>query len=651
MIQNVNQDAGAHAQPYIAPLDGVRAIAVLLVLIFHIDENSLSGGYIGVDVFFVVSGFIITRNISVSLNQGRFSFLSFYTKRIARLTPAVSVTIVGTLLAASFIYDTVRLGEFAQAGFYSIVSVSNVYFWLNSGYFDTVSQGNPFLHTWSLGVEEQFYLLWPIALLLLRSRLLTALAIIAIFGAGFSILLAQSNPSAAFYLTPARFFQFAIGGCIAVLLIKRPTLFDADKFGLIGMSGLAVILLLAVVVDGHISTYSLSALAPGLAAGLILCGMRGVTAQALSLPPMRYIGLRAYSVYLTHWPVVVLTKMAAPNWAPASQAIFIVALTWILAEILYRFVETPLRVASSDSEKSHRAKLLVSMLMMLVAAAVAATVVWKPTSPGTPTSHERVGIDRGTTYAASDLRLASLERARDGRVTLGCQIAAREDFSSFERSICMATSGRGPSVFVIADSFGAETIIMLQTLAPPSRIMSASMAGCIPVYPEPRGNRSVGCQELNEFRYAFAAESQDIGAIVIAANWQWWGNPQPAFEYLDQIGVPVIVYGPRPIFTEMVANIINSSGFEASGNNLAAYLRVDLTARHQNVAELARDYANITYIDLWSLLCPDECRAVTPSGDALYIDNVHLTPAGALWLANETRPQLQAVSAVIQDER
>ena len=106
MIQNVNQDAGAHAQPYIAPLDGVRAIAVLLVLIFHIDENSLSGGYIGVDVFFVVSGFIITRNISVSLNQGRFSFLSFYTKRIARLTPAVSVTIVGTLLAASFICDS-----------------------------------------------------------------------------------------------------------------------------------------------------------------------------------------------------------------------------------------------------------------------------------------------------------------------------------------------------------------------------------------------------------------------------------------------------------------------------------------------------------------------------------------------------------------
>lgn len=267
---------------YIYPLDGLRALAILMVLMFHIDESIYPGGFIGVDFFFVISGFIITRAINSSIIRNEFSLLDFYTRRVARLTPAVSATVVFTIILSYFIYDADRTSEISVAGFYSIISVSNIYFWMQSGYFDTVSQGNPFLHTWSLGVEEQFYIFWPLLLVFLKARLIVPLAAIIALGTGLSVFTSAYFPSAAFYLAPARIFQFAIGAGAWVVLDKRPNLFRWDRFGSLGIVGVLILIGLGLVINGHNTPYLLSAVVPALAASLALLGMRGGFANLLS---------------------------------------------------------------------------------------------------------------------------------------------------------------------------------------------------------------------------------------------------------------------------------------------------------------------------------------------------------------------------------
>lgn len=623
----------------------MRAIAILLVLIFHIEEAFLPGGFIGVDVFFVVSGFIITKNIEHSIKENKFSFMDFYTKRIARLMPAVSVTVAVTLLVASQIYGIERLKEFSVAGFYSIVPVSNIYFWLQSGYFDTVSQGNPFLHTWSLGVEEQFYLFWPLLLFFMKPRLLALLGGLVVFGLVFSLTLADNHPSAAFFLTPARIFQFALGAGVAVLLTRYPALFAWDRHGALAAAGVGMLLVLSVVVKGNSSPYVLSAVAPALAASLVLCSMQGVAGRVLSAAPMRYVGLRAYSTYLVHWPVIVLVKMGLSDWPDASRIALMLVLTWVLAEGLYRLVETPVRVTRRDSERTHRFKLLSSFAIILCSGTLAVTILSSnpPEEDVEPFDYARADGSR-LGYTVEELRQASRTRARDGRAVLGCQPGDRHTFADYEQGACLARSVRGRSVLVIADSFGAETVIMLETVLPPARIMSASWAGCIPFYPEPGGNRSQGCQDMNSFRYRFAGESPDVGAIVIAANWQWWLAPESAFEYLNSLGVPVVVFGPRPIFSEQVINIVNSAAFN---DDLTPNLRVDLSARSAQLAEIIEGYENIRFVDVWSVLCPDTCLSNTTDGAAIYIDNAHLTPAAAVWLGRQIGGDLNALVAAL----
>ncbi len=623
----------------------MRAIAILLVLIFHIEEEFLPGGFIGVDVFFVVSGFIITKNIEHSIKENKFSFMDFYTKRIARLMPAVSVTVAVTLLVASQIYGIERLKEFSVAGFYSIVPVSNIYFWLQSGYFDTVSQGNPFLHTWSLGVEEQFYLFWPLLLFFMKPRLLALLGGLVVFGLVFSLTLADNHPSAAFFLTPARIFQFALGAGVAVLLTRYPALFAWDRHGALAAAGVGMLLVLSVVVKGNSSPYVLSAVAPALAASLVLCSMQGVAGRVLSAAPMRYVGLRASSTYLVHWPVIVLVKMGLSDWPDASRIALMLVLTWVLAEGLYRLVETPVRVTRRDSERTPRFKLLSSFAIILCSGTLAVTILSSnpPEEDVEPFDYARADGSR-LGYTVEELRQASRTRARDGRAVLGCQPGDRHTFADYEQGACLARSVRGRSVLVIADSFGAETVIMLETVLPPARIMSASWAGCIPFYPEPGGNRSQGCQDMNSFRYRFAGESPDVGAIVIAANWQWWPAPESAFEYLNSLGVPVVVFGPRPIFSEQVINIVNSAAFN---DDLTPNLRVDLSARSAQLAEIIEGYENIRFVDVWSVLCPDTCLSNTTDGAAIYIDNAHLTPAAAVWLGRQIGGDLNALVAAL----
>lgn len=239
------------AKAYVPAIDGLRTVAVLLVVIFHADKTWMPGGFIGVDVFFVISGFLITRNIMADVENGSWSFSTFFARRIARLFPALYATIAATLAAAFLILSPPDLERLGHVAISTILSVSNIFFWMEAGYFDISADHKPLLHTWSLAVEEQFYLVWPLLILALfslgrRRAVIWGLGAIGIVSFLLAIGLQNKAPSAVFFLTPFRAYQFALGGLIG--LSTLPVL--GRNYPYAGLLGLAVITMLGFLVDG-----------------------------------------------------------------------------------------------------------------------------------------------------------------------------------------------------------------------------------------------------------------------------------------------------------------------------------------------------------------------------------------------------------------
>lgn len=212
---------------YRSEIDGLRAIAVLGVLLFHFGVDRLGGGFAGVDVFFVISGFVITRLLRSELEAGTFSFATFYRRRIFRILPALLVTVALTTIAMFLFATPDRLTAYAPSALAAILSFSNIQFWNEAGYFDAGAETKPLLHTWSLGVEEQYYLIWPVLLVLLfglrasaaarQRNILIGLGLLSLASLGAAIALLPTEASFVFYWMPFRIYEFAIGAALVFL--------------------------------------------------------------------------------------------------------------------------------------------------------------------------------------------------------------------------------------------------------------------------------------------------------------------------------------------------------------------------------------------------------------------------------------------------
>ena len=218
-------------------IDLLRAVAVLSVLFFHFDVPGFSGGFLGVDIFFVISGYLISLHIQQQLQQGRFSYRMFYLRRIRRLFPAMIATLALSSVAAVFILPRGLLESFSHSQLASAVYVSNIYFWSVADYFDTESILKPLLHTWSLSVEEQFYLVWPFFLALtLRRRPRLAMSIALVGSLLAAELMHRQSASTAFYLFPFRIFEFAFGALICGVSLERLPRWNRDTLLLISLA-------------------------------------------------------------------------------------------------------------------------------------------------------------------------------------------------------------------------------------------------------------------------------------------------------------------------------------------------------------------------------------------------------------------------------
>ena len=309
---NIFKDTGKTQSALYRPdIDGLRAVAVLLVLFFHAGFDFFSGGYVGVDVFFVISGYLITGILVSGIEKNKYSFKTFILSRITRLYPALISTVIITIIIGFMLFtpsDYINLGKTA---IYTIASISNFFFWMKAGYFDTSSETNPLLHTWSLSVEQQFYLIWPLVIVLAirssRKRALTTILIIGFISLCFSEAFVKIDPTSNYYMMPFRIFEFAAGGALALRKSSGGKTTIANNIGF--LLGLALIVFSAITYGKATAFPGVHALVPTIGACFcILCGGNSRASCLVRNTPIVAIGIVSYSIYLVHWPVLVFYK-------------------------------------------------------------------------------------------------------------------------------------------------------------------------------------------------------------------------------------------------------------------------------------------------------------------------------------------------------
>lgn len=362
---------------YRREIDGLRAVAVLPVIFFHAGFAAFSGGFVGVDIFFVISGYLITTIILSDIDKGQFSIVKFYERRARRILPALLFVMLCCLPCAWLWLSPSHLKSFSDSLVAVSTFVSNVLFWRESGYFDTAAELKPLLHTWSLAVEEQYYIIFPLFLLLLwrlRKRLIfSALLMLAFTSLGIAQWGSFAFPSANFFLLPSRFWELAIGALIAFYFLYKKEHIDliTSKRPLNEIFGLAGILLIfySIYAFDHETPFpSLFALLPTLGTGLIIIFStpQTMTGRFLGTKAMVGIGLISYSTYLWHQPLFVFARHRSAEELGTPLLLTISALSLVFAYFSWRFVEQPFRDKQTFSRKSIFKMSLTGSLIFIV---------------------------------------------------------------------------------------------------------------------------------------------------------------------------------------------------------------------------------------------------------------------------------------------
>ena len=337
---------------YRPDIDGLRALAVLAVIIFHTDRNLLSGGFVGVDIFFVISGYLITSIIFNDIKNDKFSIFHFYDRRVRRIIPALLFLLAISSIASYVILFPADLYKYAKSLLATLLFFSNIFFWRNSGYFAPTADTIPLLHTWSLSIEEQFYLFFPVFIITAfylvkrkpKKKIVFLLSLFFIVSLFLSIWGAENKPSASFYLLPTRAWELLLGALLAFL----PKInFQSRYRALLTGSGIILVFVSFYFLSKELSFPGINALFPCLGAGMIILANHkrsgNFVSKLISIKPLVFIGLISYSLYLWHWSFIVFYKhytFEKPN------IIIVLIFSFIVATISWKFIEKPFRATS-----------------------------------------------------------------------------------------------------------------------------------------------------------------------------------------------------------------------------------------------------------------------------------------------------------------
>lgn len=376
---------------YRADIDGLRAIAVLSVVLYHAGFGSVSGGFVGVDVFFVISGFLITSLVAQEAGAGRFSFLAFYKRRIARLAPALIITLAGTLVLGGLFFTNKTFDNLGKQTFFASIGALNILYANGLDYFAQTEKARPLLHLWSLGVEEQFYLVWPALFLLLawprRATVLwSGAAVLLVVSFALAVHASKASPTEAYFLPHYRAFELLLGALMVLVLPNvavgslsaRPRL----RAG-IALAGLALVVMPVFLIDKSTPFPGPHALWPCLGTALIIAfGTGTAVSRLLALGPLVYVGLVSYPLYLYHQPVLSFLHLLSPEALPVEALLAVAAIAFPLSVLTFHFVEKPVRRLARRTAHTRPGLAMPALATVLVCLAVSG--FWVAKQNGVP---------------------------------------------------------------------------------------------------------------------------------------------------------------------------------------------------------------------------------------------------------------------------
>lgn len=639
---------------YRPDIDGLRAIAVLAIVFFHLDLPPFHGGYVGVDIFFVISGYLITSIILREIAAGRFSIIRFYERRVRRILPALAVVLVATLAAGGLLLGPAAFAELARSAAATSLFGSNVFFLLGAGYFEGISESKPLLHTWSLAVEEQFYILFPAVLLVIArragARYVPWLAGMAVLSFVACVWMTARDQSAAFYLIPFRAWELLVGSMLALSVL--PAVSSRWHRDFLAGAGLVCIGISVFAFTRSTPFPGAAAALPVLGSALVIhagIGGQGRVSRLIAVRPMVFVGLVSYSLYLWHWPVVVYAKYWLINEpTDAERAVMLVA-TFVLATLSWRYVENPFRDRQRMDQRT-MFRLAAAAFGVILSASLA--VAW---SGGLP------GRDRGgdlQAIAASDPGWQHwkdcAERTEDAGAPLDLcglgRTGAPADFLFWGDSHALAMAS---AVNLSAARNGASGVLATRTACPP--LLGIDRPG------------QDDCRRFNEAVLAYIENDPGIDTVILAARWalSWHGtrygdeegsevrladadgtaaaNPELVERGLARTVAALERLGRRVVLVRQVPEIgedVPSANYAAqlSGRDVEALIAptgADYEQRtgavHARLEAVASGRA--TVLDPGVVLCDaGRCR-VTLDGLPLYRDDNHLSLRGCVALA------------------
>lgn len=626
------------AESYRPDLDGLRAVAVVAVVAYHFGLAPFAGGFVGVDIFFVISGFLINSIITREAKAGGFSLLAFYGRRIKRVFPALLVVIAATLVVGWFLLlpaDYESLGAQSAA---AALGVSNFYFMWNTGYFDRAADLLPLLHTWSLGVEEQFYLVWPALFLLAwkvgngSSRAMVGvLAAIAIVSLGLSVFYAANVPQTAFYMLHTRAFELALGALLAFApTIRRRWLIEAGP-----AVGLALIAGSVVLLHDGLPFPGWNAVPPCLGTALVIwpAGRPSIIARLLSLRPLVFVGLISYSVYLWHWPLIVYFRHYTLSATPSATELFLlVAATIVLAVLSWRLVEVPFRRAPARSFRTFGVG-----LTGMAAVAIAGTVVLS-----------RAGFPSRLPPGAERYALYLNEVFPDSpNAIVDCFNRTEADGQGGWVNDCLAlSSGPQQNVLVLGDSHAAHFRIALPAAFPQVHFISATTSGCRPVVrpaADPRDG-TLACRDGFQHIFNDIIPRTHYDAIILSARWRNGEADQirETVDYLQQFIDRVIVFGQTLEYKTDVPVALSQAFLPRRGASLSELSRYPEIEVINDLMLRLLAGSNAEYYSPLDALCPagaESCRVLTDDGIPFQRDYGHFTFEGANQMIEMFRAQ------------
>ncbi|AGI67002.1 putative O-acetyltransferase OatA [Octadecabacter antarcticus 307] len=638
-------------------IDGLRALAVMIVVFYHIGFSDFGGGFIGVDVFFVISGYLIIPAILRHTTNGTFLVTDFMLRRLRRLVPALlPVLVFSTLMALLYLSDS-ALADFTNSVFSASGFISNFIFFGQSGYFERDSGTILLLHSWSLGVEFQFYLIVAVLAVVVSSRMramLIMLGMLSFFGAE---MLVQNDSSYAFFGVLPRFWELAFGGVLG--LLQGSFLGTLRTAWVMRLLGLGIILASAVLYRESLPFPGISALLPVLGAGLIVAAPaqpRDPSYRFLTSRVMQWIGTRSYSIYLWHWPLIVSLKLIVIS-PSEGELIAVALLAFPIAELSYRFIETPVRQGIWWRPPSRTlAILLVPLLVLGSIWAVDRQTSFISASRQYLPFHETRVIGALAEEPRSEYFAQMDAMGTDGRRGL-CSL---DEYKTVLQTIdCLVTTvqnagddSRQP-ILIIGDSHGRDMFRTLGYAFPDANLIMLHQSGCAPSEYSNRAN-SICFPDLNE-GFEQVLETVQPHLVVLVSHWPAASIAPTArtLSILKTWGGAVAIIGPGPKFRNHTVGLIQSLGipFEELSTEalLPASFAFDVYGARDALTDMAQS-AGIYVYDRLSVLCDAAgCLAFVP-GDELVLmnfDNQHLTQAGMQFLAEDMKMDRQLRDLVI----